>query len=244
MPRHSVPGGRALWNQSDPGLSLPTPGQRGPVTAPVNFNMQAAARHTIKDRATGPPPFPEVLVLSDRMMEHFQCPDKYITCISKTHHTIREYCQDIAMGTVYLNYKYIVLFVGTLHLGVIDPDTTLADTKWFIQEVSAQNPAALMCISAVVPRPMDYPASRDSSDEFNRALWTAVDDMKKRGHNVCFIPSYNEFLDENQNVIEPITNFVEGLFLSKAGTRFIRAAWLRFLGYFPKKTNGGNNIDE
>ena len=193
-------------------------------------------RINVKEQSSGPPSMPEVLVLSDKMLQNFMSPDKYISCVSKQGYTLRDYIRHITAGGFYLNYKYIIIFMGTLQLGVFDAAQNYQQVTDLVEQITARNAQALICISGLVPRPMDFPTSAQMCDEVNKSFWFSVDALCKKNYNVCYMPVFHEFLDMNQNILDPVGNFVEGLFLSTSGIRVLRAVWLRFLGYFPKKS--------
>ena len=58
---------------------------------------------------------------------------------------------------------------------------------------------------------------------------------RKYGWNIGYVGTYLEFLTLAGHIKDEKSNFVYGIFLSESGIRVLRAAWLRHLGFFPKK---------
>ena len=59
--------------------------------------------------------------------------------------------------------------------------------------------------------------------------------MKKRKVNCEFVSVYEQFLDANNNIRSAKDYFQQELYLTEAGTRYLRAFWLRHIGVFPPK---------
>ena len=101
--------------------------------------------------------------------------------------------------------------------------------------VSQISPNSLVVFSGLVPRPMDYPSSKVRCENY-RSIQLATEELcREKGWNCTAVLVFNEFIDRNGNITESMKHFVEGLYLTQAGIRKLRAIWLRHLGYFPKK---------
>ena len=57
---------------------------------------------------------------------------------------------------------------------------------------------------------------------------------RKNKWNCAYVSVFNEFIMDG-SIKASEDNFEEGLYLTKAGIRVLRTAWLRHLGFFPKK---------
>ena len=102
--------------------------------------------------------------------------------------------------------------------------------------VSIVSQNTLVVFSGLVPRPVDFPSSRMHCENYSRAYHLSAQDLcKKRGWNCASVSVFNEFLDKWGRILEPNIEFQDGLYLTVTGIRRLRSAWLRHLGYFPKK---------
>ena len=178
----------------------------------------------------------QILLLSDQMMQEFQSPDKYINCTLMMGYTIHNFMQDIIDGLIEVNYEYVILYMGTLQLARFEAKQLHQDVEDFAQAVHHRSPNTHLVLSGMVPCPVDFPRSDVRCSNFNRALQLAADRLRKeRGYNCSAVMVYNEFLNKEYAIKEPTKNFTDELYLTVHGIRILRAAWLRHLGFFPRK---------
>ena len=155
-----------------------------------------------------------------------------------TGYSMANYTSDIEMELIDLNYEYILIFLGTMQLGVFDARKNAREVYELVRAVNQFNKNSMITFTWLVPRPMDYPRSRCRSENFNRSLELATDDIqKKQGWNCNSMDVYRLFLNDKENIKEPRKNFVDELYLSEARICVLRAAWLRKFGFFPKKSD-------
>ena len=57
---------------------------------------QSDQKVTIKEQYAVPPACPQVLVLTDEVMETFQRPDRYMHCYAMAGHDLKAYTDDVA----------------------------------------------------------------------------------------------------------------------------------------------------
>ena len=190
----------------------------------------------IRQQPAAVPPQPQVLVLADQMLERFQHPDKYMNVIAMVGHTINDYVRDIKDELIEMNYPYIIIFLGTMQLGVFDVTKLQQEAAGLVEEIQKQSPSSMIIFSGLVPRPLDHPRLRKRCENYSQAYWLASDDLRgTRGANCSFVAVYQEFLNQDGTIKVQDMNFEQGIYLSVAGIRVLRAAWLRFLGFFPQK---------
>ena len=193
-------------------------------------------RVLIRQQPVSPPPVPQILVLSDQMLSEFQSPDRYIVCTVMSGYTLKDYANDIRDSALDLNYPYIIIYLGTMQLGIFKSAATAKDLKELIVAISNFSPKSMIVVSGLVPRPLDYPRSAAVSQKMSKLYQNTVQELRdSHGKNCSFVSVFAEFLDDAGNIKNQPESFKDGLYLTMGGIRVLRAAWLRFLGYFPKK---------
>ena len=84
-----------------------------------------------------------------------------------------------------------------------------------------------------IPWPMDHPRSCQKCESFTCALQLATEDLKKTRSLDCDVVSvYQEYLNQDGSIKNVKDNFIEDIYLSSAGIRVARVAWLRYFGFF------------
>ena len=185
-----------------------------------------------------PPPTPQVLVLSNEMFESFKAPDKYLSVYSMVGYDLLQYTLDIQEGLIDVSmFPYIIVFLSTMQLERLESRVVNKEITDFVETVASVNAAALVIISGLVPRPMDWPRSKLKTENLSRAYQKVVEGLQKKGLNVQFISVFQQFLSSEGVLTNVHANFIEQLYLSPQGIRIIRAHWLRYLGFFPPKGN-------
>ena len=193
------------------------------------------SRVLIRQQPAAPPQSPEVLLLTDEMMANLPKPDKYMQCHVMYGYTFRNFFQDVADDLIDVNFSYIVIYLGTMQLGVFEVQKLHEDVSGLAAEITKNSLNSMMVFCGVVPRPMDHSRSRNRCVMFNKALQDVVTELRQQQCMNCVcLDVYSEFLDRKGQVLVD-NNFQDDLFLSEAGARMLRTMWLRYLGFFPKK---------
>ena len=208
----------------------------------VNQKGQSKPRQVVGDKVllrqqpAAPPPEPEVLVLSDQMLAQFQNPDKYLRCHIMPGYTIKDYTNDIHDSMTEINFKYIIVFLGTMHVAMFQQKAVAKQITEFVKVVNEITPNTLIMFSGLVPRPLDHPESRMICHDYTRTYIKVTEELRmKNNWNCVALSVYDEFLNQQGDIDNPMDHFLEGLYLTKSGIHVLRAAWLRRLGYFPQK---------
>ena len=74
----------------------------------------------IRQQPPGLPSNPEILLITDQMMEGFQVPDKYIVPTIRVGYSLQDYTNDIKDSALDLNFPYILVYIRTLQLRMFD----------------------------------------------------------------------------------------------------------------------------
>ena len=184
----------------------------------------------------GLPVLPQILVLTDQMMDLCACPDKYLHVLAMVNYSMTDYTRDVEDELVDLNFPFIIVFLGTMQLGVYGTQKVQKEVTRLMRSIQKQISSALVTFTSLVPRLMDHLHSRSLCEKFARTLEVTVQDMQATcGWNCNFVDVYQEFLNRDGSLKNPTVNFVEELYLSPTGIRLLRAMWLRHLGFFPLK---------
>ena len=196
----------------------------------------SGSRVLIRQQPAAPPTQPEILLLSDEMLSHMSINDKYFKCVIMYGYSFQNYVQDIQDQLIDVDIPYVLVFIGSLQLGIFHPDKVNEEVSVLMQEINAINNTSLVVFSGVVPRPLDHHRSRNCCINYNSVLQSTVEKLRKQdNYNCAYVDVYGEFLDHKHNICDVRKNFVEELYLSEAGVRIACSAWLRYLGFFPKK---------
>ena len=75
----------------------------------------------IRQQPAAPPPEPQILVLSDQMLERAPTQDKYMKVLSMFGYALLDYTHDINDELIDLTFPYIIIHLGTMQLGLFDP---------------------------------------------------------------------------------------------------------------------------
>ena len=193
-------------------------------------------RIMIRQQPAGPPQYPEILVLRDQMLKRFQSPDKYIKCISMSGYALKDFTNDIRDSMLDVNFPYIVVFLGSMQLGLYELKKVQKDITDFVAVITEISPNTMIVFSGLVPRPMDFERSAPRCRTYTKAYVDTAQQLRNhKGWNVTALSVFDQFLDEEKGVANTSVNYEDNVYLTVTGIRILRAAWLRFLGYFPKK---------
>ena len=183
-----------------------------------------------------PPSAPEVLVLSDEMMDRFQGPDKYMHCLAMMGYDMPQYAEEIAAGLINVKkYRFVIVFLGTMQIGRFEPNRNLDEMTQLMEAITGANTEVMILFSSLLPRPIDWPRSRNLTEGYSRSIEETVQKLHNRGFRADFVNIYSHLLNDKGGIYSVHTNFVDQLYLSQAGIRSVRALWLRHLGYFPAR---------
>ena len=171
----------------------------------------------IRQQPAAPPVMPQILVLSDQMLSNFQHPDKYIKCLAMSGYSMRNYVSDVQDQLIDLNYEHVVIYLGTMQLGVFDAQLLCKDVIDLMQAIRQFNDNAMVTFVGIVPRPMDYQRSKVRCATFNKTLLMVTEEIrKKRNWNVGMLDVLQEFLDRAGGIRNE-QFYVDQLYLSVAG---------------------------
>ena len=189
----------------------------------------------IRQQPPLPPKQPEILLLADQMLEGFQVPDKYFHINIMVGYSLQDFINDMRDSAFDHRYPYIMVFLGSLQLGRFDSRAVHRQVAEFMKIVDKVTPNSLVLFSGLVPRPVDFPKSKIPCENYTRVYSVATQDLAKKVWKCSTIPVFEEFINKKGLVEDPLQNFDDGLYLTNMGMRKLCAAWLRHLGYFPKK---------
>ena len=190
----------------------------------------------IRQQPAAPPRQPQVLILTDQMLERFPQPDKYFKLLSMFGYSIQDYTVDVRDELIDLTYEYVIVFLGTMQLGLFDSLKNYEAVSALVTAINRITPNSHVLVTGLVPRPMDYPHSRKRCENVNNSYCLIVQELhRKHAFNVGYLDVFLEFIELDGCITEPRHLFVEDIFLSEAGAHKLRAIWLHHLGFFPKK---------
>ena len=123
----------------------------------------------------------QIIVLSDQMLFNFVNNDKYIKCVSMPGYALRDFTNDITDQSVDLNFVHVILFLGTLQLGVFEPKNILRHVGEFVKAVLHINPCINIVLSGLVPRPLDHPHSKSRCHSYSKTYQQAAQEWTQKG---------------------------------------------------------------
>ena len=105
----------------------------------------------IQQQPAGPPQSPEILLLTDEMLSGFKSPDRYIKCMAMFGYSMHNYYQDITDDLIDVSYPYILIFLGTMQLGVFHPQDLDQQVHKLVQAIVGSSQNLLIIFCGVVP---------------------------------------------------------------------------------------------
>ena len=157
-----------------------------------------------------PPPVPQVLVLSDQMLQAFPEPDKYIKCLAKSGYAIVDYTREIQEGGIEMDFPYVVIFLGTMQLGDFNGIQNYKHGEELVRTIVEFNANVHVMISGLVPRPMDHEQSRKRCQDVDGSYRLIAQELRcKFGWNVGFKSVYLEFLTLEGRIKDVENNFIQ-----------------------------------
>ena len=193
-------------------------------------------RVLIRQQPAQPPRQPQILILTDQMLEKFLNEDKYFKCLAMFGYTLADYTRDVKDELIDLNFPYIIIFLGSMQLGLFESLAVYKQVSELLKAINQVNSNSHVLITGLVPQPMDYPKSRKTCENYNSSYRAITHELRRKfNYNVGFKDVFLEFLTLDGRIVNPKDNFVDDIFLSVTGARRLRAVWLRHLGFFPKK---------
>ena len=124
-------------------------------------------RVLIHQQPASPPAEPQIIVLSDQMLDNFPRNDKYVKCLAMFGYSLVDYTRDINDKLIDLSYPYIIIFLGTMQLGLFEASRLFRELSDLMQAITTVNNKSHVMVSGLVPRPMDYGKSRRVCERYN-----------------------------------------------------------------------------
>ena len=148
-------------------------------------------RVVIRQQAAGPPTSPQVLVLADQMLECTQRPDKYLHVLAMVNYSLTDYARDIEDELIDLNYPHIIIFLGTMQLGIFEAVKVQQEVKKLMMVINSASPNSLVMFTGLLPRPMDHLRSRSVCESYNKMMKLTIEELKnQKVWNVSFLDVY------------------------------------------------------
>ena len=192
----------------------------------------------LRQQPVAPPVQPEILLLTDQMLAQYQSNDKYIKCCAMIRYSLKDFTNDIKEAMLQIDYKYIVVFLGTMQIAEYEHHRVAKQVHEFMTVVSQITPQTLVLFSGLIPRPLDHPRSRRVCINYSSTYNLVAEELRrKRSWNCVAMTVFEEFCDRQGAIVLVKDRFLDTLTLTQAGIRVLRAAWLRKLGYFPRKAS-------
>ena len=135
-------------------------------------------------------------------------------------------------------FSIIILHMGTNNLETDTVEIMRIKFQQLLNVIKMRNRRAIIAVSAVLPRPIDFPRSRGKSTMLNKEL-TSMCMSPALTHSLFFIPSYRPFIKDAQ----PVANFFasDGLHLSPEGVQALRKFFFNAFCLIVKtKLSGGS----
>ena len=190
----------------------------------------------IRQQPASPPPQPQILVLTDQMCKKFHQDDRYIKVIAMVGYTLNDYINDIKDSMIQVVFPYVMVFMGSMQLGLFDPETLQSQVTELVRIIMQITPNTMVVFSGLVPHPLDHDCSAKRCKEYSQSYVEVTKALRhSKGWNCTSVLVFHEFLDDEGNIDKADTSFEQGIYLTQNGYRVLRAAWLRYLGFFLKK---------
>ena len=138
----------------------------------------------IRQQPPGPPEEPEILLLTDQMMEKFATDDKYIKALVMIGYGLQDFTNDIRDSAIDVKFPYVLVFLRTLQLAHFDSRRIHRQVTDFMTVLNQITPNTLVLFSGLVPRPVDHPSSKIRCENYTRAYQLATQELcRDRGWN-------------------------------------------------------------
>ena len=79
----------------------------------------------IRRQPAGPPQDPQVLILTDQMLDRFSRPDRYLHVLAMVGYSLKDYIRDVQDELINLQFPCICIFLGTLQLECLMRDRSI-----------------------------------------------------------------------------------------------------------------------
>lgn len=116
-------------------------------------------------------------------------------------------------------FSIIIIHVGTNNLATDDVKYMICKYQQLLNAIKMRNRRAIIAISSVLPRPVDFARSRGKSTMLNKEL-THLCMLPALTHSLFFIPSFRPFIKDAQPVNEYYGK--DGIHLSHDGVQVLR----------------------
>ena len=171
-------------------------------------------RVLIWQQPAAPPLQPQIQVMTDQVLQAVQRPDKYFSYLIMSGYTMDTYAKDVREGFVDLDFPYILVFLGTMQIGVYEHGKFAAEVASLIKAVNQVNPNCHVVFSNLVPRPVDDDRSRKCVNQMSTTIAQEVARVwQQHGWNCGFVNVMEELLDDCGYIKHPDTNF-EDMFVA------------------------------
>ena len=198
-----------------------------------NKGMQKTSQQVVGDKVllrqqpAAPLVQPEVLLLTDQTLEQFQSPDKYIKCLAMSGFAMEDFTNDIKDGMLDIDYKYIIIHLGTLQIAQYSHKYVQSIVTDIITVMSEISPNTLVMLLGLVLQPLDHHRSKNLCNSYTKSYITVTEELRKnKGWNCVALNMFNEFVDVQGEIVQVQERFYDGLFLTLVGIKVLRAAWL------------------
>lgn len=172
-----------------------------------------------------------VLMLADSMGRCIPATDSVIRPMVKDTYPFDLMAEDVASGLVSLQHRWVVIWSGAHQVGTAEVEEIMADLKALVNIIRVKNKNIQICVSSVVPQPKDQRNLQSKIATFNNALKDVVAQCRADRIKVQFVPTHLIYLDEQLDILRPITdNYEDGFHLNIHGAHRLRQFWLRELG--------------
>ena len=179
---------------------------------------------------------PQVLVLTDQLMEAVAHPDRYLHVLVMVGYSFTDYLRDLQDELIDLNFKHIMFFLGSMQLGVLDYKMIQHQVHDLMTVIRQQAKDVTVTFFGLVPCPIDYPRSQQKCQSVTKSFFAVTDEFRDTKGWKCYaVDVFDEFLEADLLIKNVNDNFIDDIYLSPSGIRILHAAWLRYLGYFPAK---------
>lgn len=172
-----------------------------------------------------------VLLLADSMGSCIRQDDDVIAPVVKTRYNYDWMANDVVEGVVSVQrYKNIIIWAGAHVIHDMDINEVEADLKGLVNVIVPRNRKAMINVSTLIPKPRENHLTQDKFAWYNSVIKNVVLDFQKAGQEVFCLKSDTIFLDQNSDIVRPITaNFDDGFHLNPNGAQKLRQYWLENL---------------
>lgn len=172
-----------------------------------------------------------VLLLGDSMAQCIPCSDAVFMPVTKDGYRFEQIAEDIALDLIDVQYKIIIVWAGAHAIHNIKLAEVPAHLKKLVNAIRIKNALAQIYVSSLIPKPRQNHLVEDLIVAYNRGIKTAIAFIQQQGGRVHYLPSHSLFLDQEKQIVRPITdNFEDGFHLNVHGAHRLRKFWMQQIG--------------